>query len=163
MHKSRGACLGLWMRADTIDHACLCRKRLTTRRQGQSEMPRIRRTPLNGREVSVKCGPPQVLVCATQWYRRRLCRKRQSRSIAVDRLDPMRPCGRHRIKLPINSATPMPESFRYCLSYTAVLLTFLPFASVPLKVTVRLLPSAETTTLPLIVVFPPFLLVNFRV
>jgi len=126
-------------------------------------MARIWRTPPARSKVSVESGPSQVLVCATHWHRHRLCRKRQSRSIAIDRLDPTRPCGRHRIKLPINSATPMPESFRYCLSYTAVLLTFLPFASVPLKVTVRLLPSAETTTLPLIVVFPPFLLVNFRV
>jgi len=45
----------------------------------------------------------------------------------------------------------------YCLSYTAVLLTLLPFKSVPLEVTVRLLPSAETTMRPLIVVLPLFL------
>ena len=35
--------------------------------------------------------------------------------------------------------------FTYCLSYTAVLLTFLPDESVPDTVTVRLLPSAATT------------------
>ena len=33
----------------------------------------------------------------------------------------------------------------YCLSYTAVLVYFLPCESVPLIVTVRLFPSAETT------------------
>ena len=33
----------------------------------------------------------------------------------------------------------------YCLSNTATLLYFLPLASVPLTVTVRLLPSADTT------------------
>lgn len=38
----------------------------------------------------------------------------------------------------------------YCLSYTAVLLTSLPFESVPLVVTVRILPSADTTMRPLV-------------
>jgi hypothetical protein len=33
----------------------------------------------------------------------------------------------------------------YCLSYTAVLVYFLPLESVPLRVTVRVLPSADTT------------------
>ena len=33
----------------------------------------------------------------------------------------------------------------YCLSYTATFLNFLPFGVVPIKVTVRLLLSAETT------------------
>src|SRR5256886_4315268 len=40
---------------------------------------------------------------------------------------------------------PKPEII-HCLSYTAVLLNFLPCGSVPLVVTVRLLPSADTTT-----------------
>src|ERR1700757_3163740 len=48
------------------------------------------------------------------------------------------------------------ERSPYCLSYTAVLVTFFPFASVPVVVTVRLLPSAETAMRPVIVVFPPF-------
>jgi hypothetical protein len=48
---------------------------------------------------------------------------------------------------------------RYCFSYTAVLLTLLPFASVPLVVTVRLLPSADTVIRPVIVTLPPFLMV----
>jgi len=52
------------------------------------------------------------------------------------------------------------EGFPYCLSYTAVLLTFLPDASVPDTVTVRLLPSAATTILPLIVTLPPLLFAN---
>src|SRR5437899_1641097 len=46
---------------------------------------------------------------------------------------------------------------RYCLSYTALLLIFLPFGSVPRVVTVRLLPSADTTIRPLVMSFPPFL------
>src|SRR5439155_15394660 len=48
----------------------------------------------------------------------------------------------------------------YCLSYTAVYLTFFPFASVPLTVTVRALPSADTTIRPLRVTVPSFLLVR---
>src|SRR4029077_18038134 len=48
------------------------------------------------------------------------------------------------------------ENSAHCLSYTAVLVTFFPFASVRVVVTVRLLPSAETTMRPVIVVFPPF-------
>ena len=36
----------------------------------------------------------------------------------------------------------------YCLSYTAVAVIFLPWASVPLVVTVRDFPSAATTTRP---------------
>ena len=47
----------------------------------------------------------------------------------------------------------------YCLSYTAVLVNFLPFESVPVMVTVRVLPSADTTARPLIVTLSPFLLV----
>src|SRR6266446_6605829 len=52
---------------------------------------------------------------------------------------------------------------RYCLSYTAVLLTFLPAESLAVLVTVRVLPSAETETLPLIVTFPPFVAANVKV
>ena len=48
----------------------------------------------------------------------------------------------------------------YCLSYTAVLVNFLPFESVPLTVTVRLLPSADTATRRLAVTLPPFLTLN---
>src|SRR6266542_5487577 len=48
----------------------------------------------------------------------------------------------------------------YCLSYTAVLLNFLPCGSVPLVVTVRLLPLADVTIRPVTVTFPPFLNVN---
>jgi hypothetical protein len=44
----------------------------------------------------------------------------------------------------------------YCLSYTTVLLYFLPCASVPLTVTVRLLPSAATTTWAVRTTLPPF-------
>jgi len=51
----------------------------------------------------------------------------------------------------------------YCLSYTAVLVYFLPFESVPVMVTVRVLPSADTTPRPLIVILSPFLLVNASV
>ena len=51
----------------------------------------------------------------------------------------------------------------YCLSYTAVLVNFLPFGSVPVMVTVRVLPSADTTARPLIVTLSPFLLVITRV
>jgi hypothetical protein len=43
------------------------------------------------------------------------------------------------------------------LSYTEVLLNFLPCGSVPLAVAVRVLPSADTTTRPVIVTVPPFL------
>src|ERR1019366_1802074 len=55
------------------------------------------------------------------------------------------------------------ERFRYCLSYTVVLLNFLPCGSVPLVVTVRVLPSADTTTRPVIVTSPVFLTVNSNV
>jgi len=51
----------------------------------------------------------------------------------------------------------------YCLSYTAVLVNFVPFESVPVMVTVRVLPSADTTPRPLIVTLSPFLLVNVSV
>src|SRR5438093_13706692 len=55
------------------------------------------------------------------------------------------------------------ERSRYCLSYTAVFLNSLPCGSVPLVVTVRLLPSADTTIRPLTVTLPSFLTVNARV
>ncbi len=42
----------------------------------------------------------------------------------------------------------------------AVLLNFLPLESVPLMVTVRVLPSAETTMRPEMVILSPFLLAN---
>jgi hypothetical protein len=45
-------------------------------------------------------------------------------------------------------------SFRYCLSYTALLVNFLPKESVPEMFTVRPLPSAETTILPLVMILP---------
>ena len=43
------------------------------------------------------------------------------------------------------------RSRRYCLSYSVTFLYFLPLASVWLVVTVRDLPSLETTILPLVV------------
>jgi hypothetical protein len=43
---------------------------------------------------------------------------------------------------------------RYCLSNIAVCITFLPFSSVRAEVTVRDLPSADTTTAPAIATFP---------
>lgn len=51
----------------------------------------------------------------------------------------------------------------YCLSYTAVLVNFLPLESVPVMVTVRVLPSADTTARPLMVTLSPFLLVKVSV
>ena len=51
----------------------------------------------------------------------------------------------------------------YCLSYTEVLVNFLPFESLPAMVTVRVLPSAEMTPRPVIVTLSPFLLMNARV
>src|SRR6266566_9483035 len=53
-------------------------------------------------------------------------------------------------------------SSHYCLSYTAVLVFFVPVESVPVRVTV-LLPSADTTPRPLIVTLSPFLFMNVRV
>src|SRR2546430_16296546 len=50
----------------------------------------------------------------------------------------------------------------YCLSYTAVFLTFFPFGSVPLVLTVRVLPSADTTILPVTVVLPSFFPVSSK-
>ena len=52
---------------------------------------------------------------------------------------------------------------RYCLSYTEIFVNFLPSESVPLVVTVRVLPSADTTIRPLSVTFPPFFAVNCNV
>src|SRR6266849_3442542 len=51
----------------------------------------------------------------------------------------------------------------YCLSYTEVLWNSLPVGSVPLTVTVRLLPSAETTMRPVAIPLSPFLTVSSRV
>ena len=51
----------------------------------------------------------------------------------------------------------------YCLSYTATFFTVLPCGSVAVVVTVRVLPSADTTIRPVRVTFPPFLLVNANV
>ena len=48
----------------------------------------------------------------------------------------------------------------YCLSYTDVYFHFLPLESVPLTVTVRLLPSADTTIRPVVVTLLFFLLVS---
>jgi hypothetical protein len=47
----------------------------------------------------------------------------------------------------------------YCLSYTSTLSTFLPAASVPVVVVVRVLPSADTTVVNVWTGFPP----SFRV
>lgn len=52
---------------------------------------------------------------------------------------------------------------RYCLSYTARELTLLPAELVPLVVTVRVRPSAETTIRPVKVILRPFLAVNANV
>src|SRR5580700_5738962 len=52
------------------------------------------------------------------------------------------------------------EASGYRLSYADVLVNFLPFASVPLTMTVRVLPSGETTMRPVMVTLPSFLLVN---
>src|SRR5260370_10139761 len=51
----------------------------------------------------------------------------------------------------------------YCLSYTEMFVNFLPSESVPLVVTVRVLPSADTRIWPLSVTFPPFFAVNRNV
>ncbi len=48
------------------------------------------------------------------------------------------------------------ESGLYCLWYTIVLFTASPLAFVPIWVIVIVLPSAETTTFAVTVVFPPF-------
>src|SRR4029077_12694135 len=51
-------------------------------------------------------------------------------------------------------------SIVHCLSYTAVLLNFLPWASVPLEITVRLLPSTDRIIVPVIVTFLSFFTVK---
>jgi hypothetical protein len=48
----------------------------------------------------------------------------------------------------------------YCLSYTATLVTFLPAAFIMWVVSVRVLLSAENSTLPVTSVLPPFPLVS---
>src|SRR5438093_346658 len=91
-------------------------------------------------------------------------------------LRPVVPChaGPFALRRPLPIQTPSKKSGRghsdllvfpkpgiiHCLSYTAVLVNFLPVGSVPLTVTVRLLPSAATTTRPLVVTLPPFLTLN---
>lgn len=44
----------------------------------------------------------------------------------------------------------------YCLLNTAIVFTVLPCESVPVWVTVRVLPSPDTTTFAVTVTFPPF-------
>src|SRR5580700_196299 len=61
--------------------------------------------------------------------------------------------------LPEPGSKSVPDS-RYCFSYTPFLLTLWPFASVPLMVTVRLLPSPDTTIRPLVISLPPFMTLN---
>jgi hypothetical protein len=55
--------------------------------------------------------------------------------------------------------TRLPGIVCYCLSYTAVPVTFFPPESVSVKCNVRVLPSADTTMRPLEVTLLPFLLV----
>ena len=52
---------------------------------------------------------------------------------------------------------------RYCLSYAAFSLDFLPCSSEPCAVTMRDLPSAATTMRPVMVVLPSFFTVNANV
>ena len=52
---------------------------------------------------------------------------------------------------------------RYCLSYTALLLSLLPLESVAVVLTVRVRPLAETTIRPVKVTLSPFLAVNANV
>jgi hypothetical protein len=60
-------------------------------------------------------------------------------------------------------AHPALESRRYCLSYTAMPVTFFPLESVPSVVTVRDLPSGERTMVPVKRTLAPFLTVNASV
>src|SRR5436189_5917855 len=55
------------------------------------------------------------------------------------------------------------RSTRYCLSYTALVVTLLPLELVAVVVTVRVLPLAETTMRPLRDTLPSFLPVNANV
>ena len=61
------------------------------------------------------------------------------------------------------SAYKFEHGIRYCLSYTALVLNLLPLESVPVVVTVRVRPLAETTIRPVKVTLPPFLPVNANV
>ena len=80
--------------------------------------------------------------------------------------EPVEDLGTHRALKCLRDQSPEPPATSamagvekddlYCLSYTAVLLYFLPLASVPLTATVRLLPSAATTTWAVRVTLPPF-------
>jgi hypothetical protein len=60
-------------------------------------------------------------------------------------------------------APPALGSCGYCLSYTAVAVTFFPLESVPSVVTVRDLPSAERTMVPVKRTLAPFLTENVSV
>lgn len=76
--------------------------------------------------------------------------------------------GSELVKCPLASgherASPGPSrQVSYCLSYIATFVTFLPWASVAVVVTVRDLPSFETTMRPVSVVLPPFLPVSSNV
>src|ERR1700730_18786889 len=51
----------------------------------------------------------------------------------------------------------------YCLSYIAVLVSFLPAESLADTVRARVLPSGDTTIFPLVVTFPSFLFSSVRV
>ena len=61
-----------------------------------------------------------------------------------------------RVPLQVQLSSSACTSSRYCFSYTAVLLILLPFASVPLAVTVRVLPSADRTMRAVVVTLPSF-------
>ena len=61
-----------------------------------------------------------------------------------------------RVPLQVHLSSSACTTSRYCFSYTAVLLILLPFASVPLAVTVRVLPSADRTMWAVVVTLPSF-------
>src|SRR6267154_4822084 len=61
--------------------------------------------------------------------------------------------GRHFLRL----------SSHYCLSYTAVLVFLMPVESAPVRVSVRVLPSADTTPRPLMVTLSAFFFANVNV
>jgi hypothetical protein len=52
MHKSRGACRGPSTRADTIEHACLCRKQLTHEDGNKGHFPCRKYLPLLSRVLA---------------------------------------------------------------------------------------------------------------
>lgn len=61
-----------------------------------------------------------------------------------------------RVPLQLHLSSSACTSSRYCFSYTAVLVILLPFASVPLAVTVRVLPSADRTMRAVVLTLPSF-------